>query len=292
MNKSESIKELSLALSQFQGEVEDAPKTKEVKSESGKGPSYKHAELSGILEIACPLLRKNGLSVVQLPGSADDKITLETVLMHSSGEYISSTIVMPIDPPELISGTDKWGNKYENRRKGLSHPQEVGKYITYARRYALAAILGIAQVDDEESMIQTKVPQQKPKNVWAEEIKELILKYYPGQTEGDQKCKGDLLEKFFDTRYWTKVESLESHILEQKFMEMKEYLYHSENKEESKKIDIHQLNDILSMVNNDEKILNYILQKCEVEALSKLTEEQYVSIRDELRILNVSSTNE
>jgi hypothetical protein len=167
MNKSESIKSLSGAMNKLQGEVTDAPKTKEVKS-AGKGPSYKHADLSGILEIARPLLSKYGLSVLQMPGSAGEKVTLETILMHDSGEWISSTLEMAMDPPELMSGTDSYGNKYENRRKGLSHPQEVGKYITYARRYALASILGISQVDDEEGMISAasspyqKLPSPRP----------------------------------------------------------------------------------------------------------------------------------
>jgi hypothetical protein len=155
MIKSDSIKELAVALSKFQGEVKDAPKTKEVKS-IGKGPSYKHADLAGILEIARPILSKYGLSVIQMPGSADNKVTLETLLIHESGEWVCSTMEITIDPPELMSGTDSYGNKYENRRKGVSHPQEVGKYITYIRRYALAAVLGISQIDDEESMINSK----------------------------------------------------------------------------------------------------------------------------------------
>lgn len=156
MIKSESIKELATSLSKFQGEIKDAPKNKEVKSSNSKGPSYKHADLAGILEIARPILTKYELSVIQLPGSANNIVTVETVLMHSSGEWISSTLEMAMDAPEFISGTDQYGNRYENRRKGLSHPQEVGKYITFARRYGIAAILGISQIDDEESMIEEK----------------------------------------------------------------------------------------------------------------------------------------
>lgn len=138
MNKSETIKELSSALSKFQGEVTDVTKTKEVKI-NGR-VMFKHAELSGVLDIARPLLNKYELSVVQLPGAADNKITIETCLLHSSGEWISSTIEMSID-----TGSQR-----------MSGPQEVGKYITYGRRYALAAMLGIAQADDEESMVQIK----------------------------------------------------------------------------------------------------------------------------------------
>jgi Holliday junction resolvase len=176
MNKSESIKELALALSKFQGEVTDVPKTKEVKI-NGK-VMFKHAELSGVLDIARPLLTKHGLSVVQLPGSADSKITVETVLMHSSGDWISSTIEMTLDT-----------NSHR-----MSSPQEVGKYITYARRYGLAAILGIAQVDEEEAMVQSKdkdeIIQQKPMitALQVQDLKSLI--------KGDLELTKSIREKY------------------------------------------------------------------------------------------------
>ena len=136
MKMSENINELATALSAFQGEVTDAPKTKTVKLGTG-GASLKHAELSGILEITRPILSKHGLAVVQLPDLMENKLLLETVLIHKSGQWISSTIAMPMD----ISGR-------------MNSAQEVGKYITYARRYGLSAILGISQVDDESELIE------------------------------------------------------------------------------------------------------------------------------------------
>ena len=136
MKMSENINELATALSAFQGEVTDAPKTKTVKLGAG-GASFKHAELSGILEITRPILSKHGLAVVQLPDLMENKLLLETVLIHKSGQWISSTIAMPMD----ISGR-------------MNSAQEVGKYITYARRYGLSAILGISQVDDESELIE------------------------------------------------------------------------------------------------------------------------------------------
>lgn len=143
MNKSEEIKDLALALSQFQGEVEDIPKNKEVRLSATS--SFKHADLSGVLDIVRPLLCKYGLAVVQLPGCTEDKITVETVLMHKSGQWISSTIEMAMD----------------SSARRMSGPQEVGKFITYARRYGLAAIVGVTQVDDEQSMININHKQTK-----------------------------------------------------------------------------------------------------------------------------------
>jgi maltodextrin utilization protein YvdJ len=81
----------------------------------------------------------------------------------------------------------------------------------------------------------------------------------------------------------------EAEIIEEDSIEMN---YSSSNKESSQKIEIHQLNDLLSMINNDASLLSYILQKHDIEALSQLTEEQYILTRDELRLLNVPKVQE
>ncbi len=137
MNKSESIANLAAALSSLQGEIQDAHKDK-----SGYG--YKYADLSSILDIARPLLTKHKLAVSQLCSSLqsvdqEGKLTLtvsvETVLMEASGEWISSELYMPI-----------------TQGKGMNLAQAAGSVITYARRYALAAVLGIAQTDNDASI--------------------------------------------------------------------------------------------------------------------------------------------
>ena len=129
MIKSETIAKLSAALCAFQSEVIDAPKDK-------KGHNCNYADLSGVLNIVRPLCAKHGLAFTQLCCS-DDKgnVGIETVLMHSeSNEYIGSTLMMP-----LSAG---------GQRNGA---QSAGSVITYSRRYALAAILGITQTDDDAS---------------------------------------------------------------------------------------------------------------------------------------------
>ena len=127
MDRSETIGKLALALSKLQGEVVDAAK-------DTKGHNYSYATLSGILDIARPLLLKNELAVSQLCDSdmsADaSNVGVETVLMHSSGEFISSMMYMAV-----------------TASRGMSAAQGAGSVITYCRRYALAAILGITQVD-------------------------------------------------------------------------------------------------------------------------------------------------
>lgn len=136
MNKSETLGQLAAALSRFQGEVQDASKDK-------KAHNYKYADLAQILEIVRPLLAKNKLAISQLPGAASEKLTLETILMHESGEWISSVIEMKVEPS-----------------KSMNLAQACGSVISYARRYALSAICGIAQQDDDAG--GAKEPQSKP----------------------------------------------------------------------------------------------------------------------------------
>lgn len=129
MNKSESISNLLKSLSSFQGELENVEKAK-------AGHGYKYATLGNCIDAAKPALKANGLSVIQLMGSNEKgETTMETVLGHSSGEFISSLCVMPI--AKLQGG-------------GGSNPAQImGASITYMRRYQYAAIIGLAQDDTD-----------------------------------------------------------------------------------------------------------------------------------------------
>jgi len=129
MNKSESIKELLKAVSVFQGELENVEKGKE-------GHGYKYATLGACIDAAKPILAKNGLSVIQFLGSDDNSnTTIETILGHSSGEYMTESCIIPI--AKLAGG-------------GANNPAQVlGASVTYFRRYQYAAVLGLAQEDDD-----------------------------------------------------------------------------------------------------------------------------------------------
>jgi hypothetical protein len=121
MNKSESIKELATALCEFQGAVE-----KIKKSETNPYFKSKYASLSDILDVIRQPLADNGLSFVQFPKG---KYGLETMLMHTSGEWLSESYEM--EP-----------TKHD--------PQGAGSVITYQRRYALGSILGLnIDIDDD-----------------------------------------------------------------------------------------------------------------------------------------------
>lgn len=133
MEKSETLSELAFALSKLQAKAHDV-----FKSKTGYG--YKYSDLASVLDVTRPLCAEFGLAVTQLCESDVANTTMigvETMLVHQSGEYISSKLYMPITPA-----------------KGMSPAQCAGSVITYARRYALAAILGIAQTDNDAAVTE------------------------------------------------------------------------------------------------------------------------------------------
>ncbi len=121
MNKSEQINELATALAKAQGELENA-------SKSSNNPHFKskYADLAEIINTTRPVFSSHGLSVTQCPSFEAGIVSVETILMHSSGQWMSSTISAPVSKQDA---------------------QGVGSSITYCRRYALAAVAGIAQED-------------------------------------------------------------------------------------------------------------------------------------------------
>ncbi len=151
MNKSDEINELADALSKLQGEVHNAFKDR-------VGHKCKYADLGSILDIARPLLCKYSLSVTQLCGSANaGSAEVETVLMHKSGQWISSIIQMGVE------------------KGSMSMAQAVGSVITYARRYSLAAILGIAQTDDDANVKESyEEPRETLKLSYKQQLIDMI----------------------------------------------------------------------------------------------------------------------
>ena len=125
MQKSEQINELAAAMAKAQAQLENAAK-------SSNNPHFKskYADLAEILNTVRPAFSANGLSVTQCPSFEAGIASVETVLMHSSGQWMSSVISAPV---------------------GKQDAQGVGSAITYCRRYSLAAIAGIAQEDDDGS---------------------------------------------------------------------------------------------------------------------------------------------
>lgn len=137
MNQSEFINELATALSKAQGEMQPA-------GLSGTNNHFKSDYMK--LEdawIACKKpLSDNGLSVVQMLNTDNDRHYLITLLSHSSGQWMRSNIEIPI--------------------QGLGH-QEVGKCITYYKKFCLTAMVGIygEEDDDGESLAGRPIKEKE-----------------------------------------------------------------------------------------------------------------------------------
>lgn len=121
MERSESIKSLAIALCKFQGSVA------KIKKEA-TNPFFKskYATLANILDVISKPLSENGLAVSQLPVG---ETGLTTILMHESGEFIMETYQM---------------------KPVRNDPQGIGSSITYQRRYAIGAVLGLNIDDDDD----------------------------------------------------------------------------------------------------------------------------------------------
>ncbi len=143
MNKSENIAKLSAALVKAQSEF------KQINFDS-TNPflKNKYASLGTIIENTRAVLSKYGLSVIQPTVNENGLVGITTTILHESGEWIESTIMLPI---------------YEE--KGKSMAQVAGSVITYLRRYSLASMLNLyADEDNDGNDSQKKQPgtDQKP----------------------------------------------------------------------------------------------------------------------------------
>ncbi len=128
--QSETIGALAAALSKAQADITGA-----LKDSSNPFFKSKYADLASCWDACRKQLAANNLAVIQTVYVhwEKDESVLATTLAHSSGEWIRSEL--PI------------------RAKDAS-PQAQGSAITYARRYALAAIVGLAQIDDDAEAAQ------------------------------------------------------------------------------------------------------------------------------------------
>jgi hypothetical protein len=104
------------------GELSNVPKT-------AANPYFKskYAPLDAIVDATRPILAKHGLAVQQQPLFLEGTAGVETTILHKSGHSTSTTLLLPLKDQS---------------------PQGVGGAITYARRYALAAVLGLATEED------------------------------------------------------------------------------------------------------------------------------------------------
>lgn len=131
METSEAFNEAAAALCKAQRELGKvvATETATIPGKEGKrGYEYTYADLASVLSVCRKPFADNGLAIVQSPSSADGLVTVSTRLIHTSGQWIGTTLSL---------------------RPTNATPQAIGSAITYARRYSLLALAGIAPEDDD-----------------------------------------------------------------------------------------------------------------------------------------------
>jgi len=162
MKTSESIINISKALIEFQGKLVKV-------SKDAVNPHFKnrYASLSQIIEAVQKPLNECGLAVIQLPARDHE---LETILMHSSGEYITETYKM---------------------KPQRDDPQGLGSAITYQRRYALGAFLCLNIDEDDDAQkastqfkpADRKLPEDTREWITREQFQKTIERYKAGEKE-------------------------------------------------------------------------------------------------------------
>jgi hypothetical protein len=135
MNKSESISAIAPALVKAQAEIKGA-----LKDSTNPHFRSKYADLSSVVEAVKAPLLKQGIAFLQGVHDAENGVAVETVLLHTSGEWISSTLRIPASKQDA---------------------QGYGSAITYGRRYGLQAMCGVPAEDDDGNAATASAPTSR-----------------------------------------------------------------------------------------------------------------------------------
>jgi hypothetical protein len=145
MKTSDNVSAIAAALVKAQAVMHGAAK-------DGVNPQFRtsatggrYATLAAVIDACRKPLTDHGIAFLQAPGAiCDFGIPITTTLVHTSGEWITNTLVMPVDKRTA---------------------QGVGSAITYGCRYALMAMVGLPPVDDDDGNAATEkadVPKERP----------------------------------------------------------------------------------------------------------------------------------
>ena len=191
MEKSDNINELATALSKAQGIMENAKKDSE-------NPFFhsKYAGLASVIDTAKKPLSEHGLSVIQLAASDGETVRINTLLLHSSGQWIGDTLVL---------------------KPVKTDPQGMGSAITYGRRYAYSSIIGMASEEDDDGNaashpdnIQKPIERRKPATLFDKAVLAIESAMFTTDLDGilvkaREKFKGNELttleDKIADKRH-------------------------------------------------------------------------------------------
>lgn len=134
-NISEVSKALCTAQSQFKAAIKDS-----------NNPFFKskYATIENVLEAIAKPFSDNGLSILQPIHSKDSHWFIQTVILHTSGQYLKS------EPMQMILEDTK-------------NPQKFGASVTYFRRFSLTSMLGISQTDDDAVSVSPDPRPEPPR---------------------------------------------------------------------------------------------------------------------------------
>jgi hypothetical protein len=140
MKRSESITEIAKALNEFQKDLEQP-----AKDASNPFFNAKYVPLPSVIKVIKQYATPHGLSYTQMPITQDNKTGVQTIIFHTSGEFIEyEPLLLPMDKQTA---------------------QGAGSAITYSRRYSLAAAFGIdSDADDDGNSASGNDNQSKQQN--------------------------------------------------------------------------------------------------------------------------------
>ncbi len=123
MTTSSEINEIAAALAKAQGAMNGAMK-------DAANPFFKskYADLASVWDACRGPLSTNGIAVIQSPAVAEMRVSMDTLMVHTSGQWIKNTLSCTIKDDT---------------------PQTIGSATTYLRRYALQSLVGVAAEDDD-----------------------------------------------------------------------------------------------------------------------------------------------
>lgn len=160
--QSKTIGSFAAALAKAQGDMTGAAKDRE-------NPHFKsrYADLASVWDACRKPLSANGIAVIQRVRTDEDVVVCDTMLIHASGEWMGEELRLPVLQPT---------------------PQGIGSVITYARRYSLSAMVGVAPDDDDDGeaamgrapqSFQRPPQQQRPNGSKTEALKSQLRNGQP-----------------------------------------------------------------------------------------------------------------
>jgi hypothetical protein len=138
LEHSDEWAEVAAALGKAQAKIENPTKSKTatVQMTGGGKYSYNYSDLASVLDACREPFADNGLTIIQPPAAADRGISVQTIIAHTSGQWLGCTLHAASGP----------------------RPQDMASVITYLRRYGLQSLAGLAAEDDESKLAEQHGP--------------------------------------------------------------------------------------------------------------------------------------